>query len=67
MNAEEIYRPLGVSPQVCAFGERVLDGLRGALCGRRPHRRGQSGQGACRHAEKPRQRGLLCRNDGLWL
>lgn len=28
MNAEEIYRPLGVSPQVCAFGERVLDGLR---------------------------------------
>ena len=24
MNAEEIYRPLGVSPQVCAFGERVL-------------------------------------------
>ena len=26
MNAEEIYRPLGVSPQVCAFGERVLDG-----------------------------------------
>ena len=28
MNAEEIYRPRGVSPQVCAFGERVLDGLR---------------------------------------
>ena len=28
MNAEEIYRLLGVSPQVCAIGERVQDGLR---------------------------------------
>ena len=65
MNAEEIYRPLGVSPQVCAFGERVLDGLRERFAA--VDRRGQSGQGACRHAEKSRQRGLLCRNDGLWL
>ena len=59
MNAEEIYRPLGVSPQVCL--RRAGAGRSaGALCGRRPRiAEGQSGQGACRDAEKSRQRGLL--------
>ena len=65
MEIERTYGMLGVCPKVYEFGEAVLNDLKPRF--EAIDRRMQSGEGAARDAEEPRQRPVLCRDHRLRL